>query len=363
MSEVPRRRNACSNCRDHGHTIQNCTHPSVQALMQELQRAANYSIGFDHIAYVETWLGNLNVTQLRILAYQYNITIRSPPGQNLNVLDKRLNYIARLINATYTSQPRAAVDRQHARDSLSGEQVVAILETIEIWTSRNRNMIQITPMQTIYHQGSVIRENVRSIDNRRAANQRIINRAHAEIANAQALLNELNNTRTNLLVEWNIVQDELNQFVENMDNEPRKFDIDMVEALPASTCVSDASESESESESTGPSDCPICYDAHTPEKLITTNCNHKFCSPCLVRSFDVLIATSSKHPTCAMCREPISKLTFNNNPAILMEMKNKFCKPIGNVIQVEVEAVEVVVEIEAVEEITWYIDTLPDPVL
>jgi hypothetical protein len=60
-----------------------------------------------------------------------------------------------------------------------------------------------------------------------------------------------------------------------------------------------------------------------------------------------------------MCREPISKLTFNNNPAILMEMKNKFCKPIGNVIQVEVEAVEVVVEIEAVEEVTWYIDTLP----
>ena len=315
MSEAPRRRNACSNCRDHGHTIQNCTHPSVQALMQELQHAANYSIGFDHIAYVETWLGNLNMTQLRILAYQYNITIRSPPGQNLNVLDKRLFYIARLINATYTSQPRAAVDRQHARDSLSGEQVIAILETIEIWTSRNRNMIPITPMQTIYHQGSVIRENVRSIDNRRATNQRIIDRAHAEIENAQARINELNNTRTILLVEWNIVEENLNQYVENMNIEPRKFDIDMVEALPAST-----------SESTGPSDCPICYDVHTHEKLITTNCNHKFCSPCLVRSFDVLIATSSKHPTCAMCREPISKLTFHNNPAILMEMKDKYCK-------------------------------------
>ena len=357
MSEVPRRRNACSNCRDHGHTIQNCTHPSVQALMQELQRATNYSIGFDHIAYVETWLGNLNVTQLRILAYQYNITIRSPPGQNLNVLDKRLYYMARLINATYTSQPRAAIDRQHARDSLSGEQVIAILETIEIWTSRNRNMIHLTPMQTIYHQGSVIRENVRSIDNSRAANQRIIDRAHAEIVNAQARLNELHNTRTNLLVEWQIVEEELNQYVENMNIEPRKFDIDMVEALPDSTCVSDASESATASEI----DCPICYDAHTPEKLITTNCNHKFCSPCLARSFDVLIATSSKHPTCAMCREPISKLTFHNNPTILMEMKDKFCKPIGNEVEVEIEAVEVVVEIEAVEEVTWYIDTLPDP--
>jgi hypothetical protein len=287
------------------------------------------------------------MTQLRILAYQYNITIRSPPGQNLNVLDKRLFYIARLINATYTSQPRAAIHRQHARDSLSGEQVIAILETIEIWTSRNRNMIPITPMQTIYHQGSVIRENVRSIDNRRAANQRIIDRAHAEIANAQARLNELNNTRTILLVEWNIVEENLNQFVENMNNEPRKFDIDMVEALPAST-----------SESTGPSDCPICYDVHTHEKLITTNCNHKFCSPCLVRSFDVLIATSSKHPTCAMCREPISKLTFHNNPVILMEMKDKYCKQIGN--EVAAEAVEVAVEIEAVEEVTWYIDTYPN---
>uniref|UniRef100_A0A6C0EUY0 RING-type domain-containing protein n=1 Tax=viral metagenome TaxID=1070528 RepID=A0A6C0EUY0_9ZZZZ len=341
MSEAPRRRNACSNCRDHGHTINNCTHSSVQALMQEIQCAANYSIGFDHIAYIETWLGNLNAIQLRILAYQYNITIRSPPGQNLNVLDKRLFYIARLINATYTSQPRAAVDRQHARDSLSGEQVIAILETIEIWTSRNRNMIPITPMQTIYHQGSVIRENVRSIDNRRATNQRIIDRAQAEIAIAQARINELNNTRTILLVEWNIVEENLNQYVENMNIEPRKFDIDMVEDLS--------------DDSASASDCPICYDSHTPEKLITTNCNHKFCSPCLVRSFDVLIATSSKHPTCAMCREPISKLTFNNNSVILMEMQEKYCKQKSNEIEVEV--------VEVVEEVTWYIDTLPDPVL
>ena len=37
-------------------------------------------------------------------------------------------------------------------------------------------------------------------------------------------------------------------------------------------------------------------------------------------------------------------------------MKDKFCKQIGNEV-----AVEVVVEIEAVEEVTWYIDTLPDP--
>jgi len=345
MSEAPRRRNACSNCRDHGHTIKNCNHPSVQALIQELWRAANYSIGFDHIAYVETWLGNLNMMQLRILAYQYNITIRSPPGQNLNVLDKRLFYIARLINATYTSQPRAAVDRQHARDSLSGEQVVAILETIEVWTLRN--LIQPTPIQTLYHQGAIIRENVRSIDNRRTANQRIIDRsqaqimnAQAQIMNAQALIIELNNTRTILLAEWNIAQDELNQFVENMDNEPRKLNIDMVEDLSDDSTIT--------------SDCPICYDAHTPEKLITTNCNHKFCSPCLVRSFDVLIATSSKHPTCAMCREPIRKLIFNNNPVILMEMKDKFCKQIGN---------EVEVEVEAVEEVTWYIDTFPDPVV
>ena len=346
MSEAPRRRNACSNCRDHGHTINNCTHPSVQALMQELQCAANYSIGFDHISYIETWLGNLNAIQLRILAHQYNITIRSPPGQRLNVLDKRLYYISRLINATYTSQPRAAIDRQHSRDRLSGEQLIEILETIEIWTSRNRNIMHLTPLQTIYHQGSTIRENVRSIDNGRAANQRIIDRAQAEITNAQARINELNNTRANLIVEWQIVENELNQFVENMNIESRKFDIDMVEDLS--------------DDSASASDCPICYDAHTPEKLITTNCNHKFCNPCLVRSFDVLIATSSKHPTCAMCREPISKLAFNNNPVILMEMQEKFCKQRSNEV---VEEVVEEVEVEVVEEVTWYIDTLPDPVL
>jgi hypothetical protein len=59
-----------------------------------------------------------------------------------------------------------------------------------------------------------------------------------------------------------------------------------------------------------------------------------------------------------MCREPISKLTFHNNPVILMEMKDKYCKQIGN--EVAAEAVEVAVEIEAVEEVTWYIDTYPN---
>jgi hypothetical protein len=332
--EAPRRRNACSNCRVHGHNIKNCTHPSVQALIQELRHAANYSIGYDHRAYIETWLENLNIKQLRILAYQYNIATSQ---QHLSILDKKIYYISQIINATYTSQPRSAIDRLNARDSLSGEQLIEILETIEIWVVRNtllplrraRNYgsttpldsgsLHTTPIQTIYHQGAVIRRNIRDINRRRAAANRIIANAHAqitnaqaEIANAQAQLNDLINTRTQLFVEYDNVENELNQFIENINIEPRKFDINMVEASV-------------DNDSTKANDCPICYDAHTPENLITTNCNHTFCSPCLSKSFEVVRKTSSKHPICAMCRGSIHELTFNNNPVILKEMQDTFC--------------------------------------
>ena len=347
--EPTRRRNACSNCREHGHTIKKCTHPSVQALHQELQHAIHYSIGYDHQAYIEEWLSNLNVKQLRILAYKYNITTHETA--RLHVLDNRLYYIERLIDATYTSQPRAAIDRRNARDRLSGEQLVNILETIETWVVRNTllsfqtpstsstpvgsgslqmtgnsrsrtlNIMQPTPIQTIYHQSSVIRRNIRDVNARRTAAQQIIVNAQAQIANiqtqianVQTQLNEINITRTHLLIEYNNVEDELNQFIENIDIEPRKFDINMVEASV-----------DKANDSTKANDCPICYEAHTPEKIITTNCNHTFCSPCLVRSFEVLLKTSRNHPTCAMCREPINKLTFYNNPVDLKEMQDKFC--------------------------------------
>lgn len=332
LSALPRRRrNACSNCREHGHTINHCAHPSVQALVQEVQHAINYSIGYDHQAYINTWLENLNVTQLRILAYKYNIT---PPDirQRLNVIDTRLYYIERLIHATYTSQPREAIDRKNARDILSGEQLIDILETIEIWVVRNTllllhnsgsdmprpiNIMQPTPIQTIYHQGAVIRRNIRDVNHRRVEALRIINDSQAQLNDAQAQLNELNNTRANLIVAYNSVEYELNQLIENINIEPRKFDIVMVNS---STVVS-----QEELPYTKAIDCPICYDVHPPENIITTNCNHVFCSPCLVRSFDIVVKTISKHPTCAMCRESIVKLTFNNNPVILKEMKDKFC--------------------------------------
>jgi len=188
--------------------------------------------------------------------------------------------------------------------------------------------MQPTPIQTIYHRGTVIRRNIYDINRRRSAAKKIIDNAQAqivnaqaEIVNAQALINNLNNNRTHLLVEYNNVEDELNEFIENINIEPRKFDINMVEALPE---YSD-SDSDSYSTSDKANDCPICYEAHTPSNLITTNCNHTFCSPCVIRSFEVVLKTSSKHPTCAMCREPINKLTFYNNPVILKEMQDKFC--------------------------------------
>jgi hypothetical protein len=45
-----------------------------------------------------------------------------------------------------------------------------------------------------------------------------------------------------------------------------------------------------------------------------------------------------------------------------MEMQEKYCKQKSNEIEVEVVEVVEIVE-EVVEEVTWYIDTLPDPVL
>lgn len=56
-----------------------------------------------------------------------------------------------------------------------------------------------------------------------------------------------------------------------------------------------------DSESSGKSECPVCYGAEPVENLIQTKCDHNFCRSCVVK-----ILKGSPAGNCPLCRQEIS---------------------------------------------------------
>lgn len=59
-------------------------------------------------------------------------------------------------------------------------------------------------------------------------------------------------------------------------------------------------------------ECPICFDAITYETVLVTNCNHKYCSGCVMKYLDTCIE-KSKSPCCALCREKYTLFEVHDN--------------------------------------------------
>jgi hypothetical protein len=65
-------------------------------------------------------------------------------------------------------------------------------------------------------------------------------------------------------------------------------------------------------------ECPICYDTHSEQNMIMTNCSHKFCQGCMIKTLDVAntainslnSTANSRKVRCAMCRVLTTSLTF-----------------------------------------------------
>ena len=61
--------------------------------------------------------------------------------------------------------------------------------------------------------------------------------------------------------------------------------------------------------------CSICLDENTPDKLCITNCNHKFCEPCIKNWFD-----QGKN-SCPNCREKIIRFNLNDKETRLITIE------------------------------------------
>ena len=70
-------------------------------------------------------------------------------------------------------------------------------------------------------------------------------------------------------------------------------------------------------------DCDICFDNKPADTKVTFDCGHSFCGVCVQTTFEIC-KTSSKKPTCAMCRHEYNSVTVTSDN-ILSELQ-KFCK-------------------------------------
>jgi len=70
-------------------------------------------------------------------------------------------------------------------------------------------------------------------------------------------------------------------------------------------------------------DCDICFDNKPADIKVTFDCGHSFCGVCVQTTFEIC-KTSSKNPTCAMCRNEYTTVCVTSE-VILSELQ-RFCK-------------------------------------
>jgi hypothetical protein len=70
-------------------------------------------------------------------------------------------------------------------------------------------------------------------------------------------------------------------------------------------------------------DCDICFDNKPTDIKVTFDCGHSFCGVCVQTTFEIC-KTSSKKPTCAMCRNEYTTVCVTSE-VILSELQ-RFCK-------------------------------------
>jgi len=72
--------------------------------------------------------------------------------------------------------------------------------------------------------------------------------------------------------------------------------------------------------------CPICLsDKIKCKNIVTTNCNHEYCSDCFADYLQSVKADLNKTPTCACCREKITTVDIKDK-ALQKNYKKNFCR-------------------------------------
>jgi len=335
----------CSHCKNPGHTINKCTHSSAQKLIQDTQDMANYSVGHSFPQCIEVWLNKLTIPQLRILRYRYNIVSAHYHHQT------KTNYIIQLMQFYYMNHLIEPASIAIANENLTGDRLFAVKSHIIRWMQEGT--IVYTPQQLAIvrlREADAIMEIINTLlINANAAMQF----AQNNIQQAHLLQDRERDIRAGVAAQQQQQHDEVFAQREGVIMSlprHRKYNINSV-----------MNTEKTENQETD-CDCPICYDNINSKDIVSTNCNHKLCVPCLSRYFDSLNQYANKQPVCSLCRTSVNQLTFNNEEH-LANINDKYC--IDSNLEVDQEALEVaeaaaaLVEIEYVE---WIIDRNPDPI-
>ena len=67
-------------------------------------------------------------------------------------------------------------------------------------------------------------------------------------------------------------------------------------------------------------ECSICYEIKEPNEFTTLNCNHHFCTKCLITHLSI----DNKIPTCALCRQTVNELSCHDKIIF-----TQFCNILG----------------------------------
>ena len=374
----------CANCRNPGHTINHCTDQIVEILLQDSSNVANYSIGYNYPQLIKVWFDNMSINRLRVLAYRNNIPMdRQSIAAARTTLKKYLiTQLTNFYNPNPNPTPPTPAQTAAAIEALTaipGAQE-RVIEIINHYIQQGR-LIRFAEVRISQRRQHSIHERIRLTEERQNNLEEILRNAQEELelvirnrnAIEQELIREMEVERAEMAQSFNrphersvidsrmrrrrsFIQenDELIHFLADIgvvitapppNPPPRKFDIStsLIKAITATTTAT----------TTPTIDCPICYDKIAHENVVTTNCSHQYCAPCLTGSFDNVQAHQTKMPICALCREPTKSLKFN-----CAEIRKTFqTKYLAR--EEEEEAVEEEEEEEEEEEVTWEINRLP----
>ena len=375
----------CANCRNPGHTINHCTDQIIEILLQDSSNVANYSIGYNYPQLIKVWFDNMSINRLRVLAYRNNIPMdRQSIALARTTLKKYL--ITQLTNF-YNPNPTPPTPTQtaaaiEALTSIPGAQE-RVIEIINHYIQQGR-LIRFADVRFSQRRQHSIHDRIRLTEERQNNLEEILRNAQEELelvirnrnAIEQELIREMEVERAEMAQSFNrphersvidrrmrrrssFIQenDELIHFLADIgvvitatSPTPRKFDISTSLTTATTTTATTT---------TATIDCPICYDKIAHENIVTTNCSHQYCAPCLTGSFDNVQAHQTKIPICALCREPTKSLKFNCAEIRKTFQTRYLASEAGASEAEEEEASEAGEVVEVEEEVTWEINRLP----
>ena len=297
----------CGHCRQPGHSIGSCADPSISVKVQMVLDAADYCLAYQPAnLFLHIRLRSLNLPMLKMVALRFS-NIHTGRDAITNALVDILYNTPKLLPG-YQERAKIAIDASDNGSALANidELLTGIYKsTIESTINfHNHQDISILTKptcpreQTMFDALLMPRLEQRRLDTHLQVQylRRAYDRARDGLAQSREQLRFI---------------DELYQTtMQRMPARPRyyKLKVNMVLNNNINAIATNIENME----------CPICYDTHSEQNMIMTNCSHKFCQGCMIKTLDVAntainslnSTANSRKVRCAMCRVLTTSLTF-----------------------------------------------------